>query len=334
LFKKKEFYIDLELNKIADLEDTLRNLQEEHAKLLQLVRSRKYFPFLLLPFFSHFFFSGGYLLDPSNGQSSDSISSTSNPPTDTTNITFDHSDVTLTTNSINTTNQISHQHINNHGSTNQQNYNEQIIHGNQSNIVPNFNTVIQSTTQPFVQNNSNTLVQNNTNLIQPINLVNFNNVSIDSIQSFFASQNSVVYLSQASATATTTTTTTTTSSSSSSSSNFNLHESLPSNTHSILPPPSSSLSEHQISIRPKPSLLHQHQELVPVIPKMKTEHYESLTRQLSASAAAATNDTTNLLDNDSNDSKQKHPRPIRPRPSSRGHSSQVIIYLQCSSKIC
>jgi hypothetical protein len=286
--------------------------------------------FLIIYFSSYFFVSEGFLLDTSNGQSSDSISSTSNAHTDTTNLTFDHSDVTLTTNSINTTNQISHQHINNHGSTNQQNYNEQTIHGNQSNITPNFNTVIQSTTQPFVQNNSNTLVQNNTNLIQPINLVNFNNVSLDSIQSFFASQNSVVYLSQASATATTTTTTTT---SSSSSSNFNLHESLPSNTHSILPPPPlpppPSLPEHQISIRPKPSLLHQHQELVPVIPKMKTEHYESLTRQLSST----TNDTTNLLDNDSNDSKQKHPRPIRPRPSLRGHSLQVRIYLRRNSKI-
>ena len=291
----------------------------------------KFFSFFRL--FIDYFLSEGLLTDPPNGQSSDSISSTSNSQTDTTNIRFDHSDVTLTTNSINTTNQISHQHINNHGSTNQQNYNEQIIHGNQSNVTPNFNTVIQSTSQPFVQNNSNTFVQNNTNVIQPINVVNFNNGNIDSIQSFFASQNSVVYLSQASATSTTTTTTTTTSSSSS---NFKLHESLPSNTHSILPPPpppltssssSSSLSEHQISIRPKPSLLHPNQELVPVIPKIRAEHYESLTRHLSASSVA-TNDTTNLLDNDSSDSKQKQPRPIRPRPSSRGNSSQVIISLQ------
>jgi hypothetical protein len=239
-----------------------------------------------------------------NGKSTDPISSNQ----ESTNITFDHSDLTLTTNSINTTNQINHQHIHNHGPINQQNYNEQTIHGNQSNITPNFNTVIQTTTQPFVQNNSNTLVQNNTNLIQPINLVNFNNVSLDSIQSFFASQNSVVYLSQTSSSSTTTTTTTTTST------NSNINESLPSNTHSIL----SSSDQHQISIRPKPSLLHQHQELVPVIPKIKTDQYENLTRQLSSN-----NDTTNLLDNDSN---QKYPRPIRPKPSSRTNSLRVIIH--------
>ncbi len=259
------------------------------------------------------FFSEGLNFDPSTEKSTDSISSTS----DTTNITFDHSDLTLTTNSINTTNQINHQHINNHGSTNQQNYNEQIIHGNQSNITPNFNTVIQSTSQPFVQNNSNTLVQNNTNLIQPINLVNFNNVSLDSIQSFFASQNSVVYLSQTSSTTTTTTTTTTTSA------NSNINESLLSSTHSILPPPLPPSSiDHQISIRPKLSLIHQHQELVPVIPKINTEYYESITRQLS------NHDTTNLLDNDSNDPKQKYPRPIRPRPSLRGQVN-IHISVQC-----
>jgi len=272
-----------------------------------------------------FVFIEGLLLDPplnQNGKSNESISSTSD--TTTTNITFDHSDLTLTTNSINTTNQINHQHINNHGSTNQQNYNEQNIHGNQSNLTPNFNTVIQSTTQPFVQNNSNTLVQNNTNLIQPINLVNFNNVSLDSIQSFFASQNSVVYLSQSSSSSSTTTTTTTTTTTSA---NSNINESLTTNTHCILPPPpppppsSSSLEQqHQISIRPKPSLIHQHQELVPVIPKIKTEQYENITRQLSSSS---NNDTTNLLDNDSN---QKHPRPIRPKPSSRTNSLRVIIH--------
>ncbi|CAF5149067.1 unnamed protein product, partial [Rotaria socialis] len=75
-------------------------------------------------------------------------------------------------------------------------------------------------------------------------LVNFNNVSLDSIQSFFASQNNLVYLSQTSSSSTTTTTaaatTTATSSANSITPNTNLDELLPSNTHSILP--SSSLS--------------------------------------------------------------------------------------------
>lgn len=270
----------------------------------------------LFELFNEYFLSEGLLVDPpSNGRSNDSFFSTANPSTDPGQITFDHSDLTLTNNSVTTTNQITHQQITNHGSTNQQNFNEQTIHGHQSNIAPNFNTVIQSTNQPFVQNNSNTLVQNNTNVIQPINLVNFNNVSLDSIHSFFASQNNVVYLSQASATTTTTTTTTTTSSPL----NTNLDESIPTNTQSIL-----SSSEHQKSIRPKPSMLHPHphQELVPVIPKMKTELYESLTKHLSSTTS--NNDTTTSLDNDSNDPKQKHPRPIRPRPSARGHALQVI----------
>ena len=268
-------------------------------------------------FFSHLIILEGLLPDNQNEKSNTSVSPALNHQSDSTNITFDHSDLTLTTNSISTTNEITHQHITNHESTNQQNYNEQTIHGNQSNITPNFNTVIQTTSQPFVQNNSNTLVQNNTNLIQPINLVNFNNVSLDSIQSFFASQNNLVYLSQTSTTTSTTTTTTTTSSNSIS----NINETLTTNTHSILPPPSSSPSEHQISIRPKPSLLHQHQELVPVIPKIKTDQYESITRQ-----SASTNDATNLLDNDPNDPKHKHPRPIRPKPSSRSNSLQVNYY--------
>jgi hypothetical protein len=89
------------------------------------------------------------------------------------------------------------------------------------------------------------------------------------------------------------------------------------------------LSDHQISIRPKSSLIHQNQELVPVIPKIKTEQYESITRQLSSSSSTtitSNNDTTNLLDNDSNDSKHKYPRPIRPKPSSRGHSLQVNTF--------
>jgi hypothetical protein len=217
---------------------------------------------------------------------------------ESSNITFDNSDVTLTTNSINTTNQITHQHVNNHGPINQQNYSGQIIHGNQSNITPNFNTVIQTTSQPFVQNNSNTLVQNNTNLIQPINLVNFNNVNLDSLQSFFASQSNLVYLSPSSSSTTTTTTTTTTTS------NINLNE---------------SEQQHQISIRPKPSVIPQNQELVPVLPKIKTEQYDNVSRQLSSSSNS---ETTNLLDNDLN---HKQPRPIRPKPSSRSNSLQVLF---------
>jgi len=229
------------------------------------------------------FFLEGLLFDPPDEKLTESA-----------NITFDNSDITLTTNSINTTNQITHQHVNNHGPINQQNYSGQIIHGNQSNITPNFNTVIQTTTQPFVQNNSNTLVQNNTNLIQPINLVNFNNVSLDSLQSFFASQNNLVYLSQSPSSSTTTTTTTTTS-------NTNLNN---------------ESEQHQISIRPKPSITPQHQEITSVLPKTKTEHYE---RQLSSSTNS---ETTNLLDNDLN---HKQPRPIRPKPSSRSNSLQVFL---------
>ena len=297
--------IDLDCYKTADLEDTVRNLREENAKLLQLLRSRM----LIVDssgIFIEFSFSEGLLIDPPNGRSNDSFFSTANSSTDTAQITLNHSDLTSTNNTTTTTNQINHQQITNHGSTNQQNFNDQTIHGNQSNITPNFNTVIQSTTQPFVQNNSNTLVQNNTNVIQPINLVNFNNVSLDSIHSFFASQNNVVYLPQTSATTTTTTT-----------SSLNA-ESIPSTTQSIL-----SSSEHQVSIQPKPSILHPNQELVPVIPKMKTELYESYTKQFSSTTSS--NDTTNLLDNDSNDPKQKYPRPIRPRPSSRGHALQVML---------
>lgn len=214
---------------------------------------------------------------------------------ESSNISFDNSDITLTTNSINTTNQITHQHVNNHGPINQQNYSGQVVHGNQSNITPNFNTVIQTTTQPFVQNNSNTLVQNNTNLIQPINLVNFNNVSLDSIQSFFASQNNLMYLSQASSSSTTTTTTTSTSSMK----------------------VSNESEQHQISIRPKPSIIPQQSDLPPVVPKAKSDYYDSLSRQLSSTNS----ETTNLLDNDLN---HKQPRPIRPKPSSRNNALQVI----------
>jgi hypothetical protein len=225
--------------------------------------------------------------------------------TESSNIIFDNSDVTLTTNSINTTNQITHQNVHNHGPINQQNYSGQTIHGNQSNITPNFNTVIQTTTQPFVQNNSNTLVQNNTNLIQPINLVNFNNVSLDSLQSFFASQNNLLYLSQPSSSSTTTTITTTTTTTS----NMN-NES----------------EQHQISIRPKPSIIPQHQDLTPVLPKVKNEHLDYPARQLSSSSNS---ETTNLLDNDLN---HKQPRPIRPKPSSRTNSLQVKQ--NCFNRIC
>ncbi|CAF1654782.1 unnamed protein product, partial [Adineta ricciae] len=265
-------------DKPSNLEDTVRNLREENAKLLQLLRSQ------------------GLLVDPVDEKSNES-----------TSITFDNSEISLTTNTINTTNQITHQHVNNHGPINQQNYSGQVVHGNQSNITPNFNTVIQTTTQPFVQNNSNTLVQNNTNLIQPINLVNFNNVSLDSLQSFFASQNNLVYLSQSSSTTSQTTTTTTTTS------NF-MNES----------------EQHQISIRPKPSVIPQ-PEVTSVLSRMN----ETTSRQLSSSSSSlttaatptstpppanATNgETTNLLDNDLN---HKQPRPIRPKPSSRTNSLQ------------
>ncbi|CAF4150930.1 unnamed protein product [Rotaria socialis] len=307
-------------NKTADLEDTVRNLREENAKLLQLLRSQ------------------GLLIDAStnqNGKSSDTIFPISNQQKDSSSITFNHSDLTLTTNSLSTTNQTNHQHINNHGSINQQSFNGQTVHGNQSNITPNFNTVIQTTSQPFVQNSSNTLVQNNTNLIQPINLVNFNNVSLDSIQSFFASQNNLVYLSQTSSSSTTTTTaaaatTTATSSANSITPNTNLDELLPSNTHSILP--SSSLSseqQNQIVVRPKLTLLHKHQELVPVIPKIRPEHYESITRQFSSSSS---NDASNLFDNDSNDSKNRYPRLIRSKTSSRTSSLKVSSSVAATAK--
>jgi hypothetical protein len=257
----------------ANLEDTVRNLREENAKLMQFLRSQ------------------GLILDASPSPNDGKFPESSN-------ITFDNSEISLTTNSINTTNQITHQHVNNHGPINQQNYSGQTIHGNQSNITPNFNTVIQTTSQPFVQNNSNTLVQNNTNLIQPINLVNFNNVSLDSLQSFFASQNNLVYLSQPSSSSTTTTITTTTTTTS----NLNLHN---------------ESEQHQISIRPKPSIIPQHQDLVSVLPKVKTEHFDYPSRQLSSSSNS---ETTNLLDNDLN---HKQPRPIRPKPSSRANSLQI-----------
>ena len=233
----------------------------------------------------------GFLLDPpvvtdenTNGNSS---------------ITFQNSDVSLTNNTINTSNQVTHQHVNNHGPVNQQNYSGQVVHGHQSNIAPNFNTVIQTATQPFVQNNSNTLVQNNTNLIQPINLVNFNNVSLDSIQSFFASQSNLLYVPQTSSSSSTTSTTTT------SISNITGNDSEP---------------QHQVSIRPKPSFPETlAQDSSSTLPKLKTESYENVSRQLSSSSNT---ETTNLLDNDLN---HKQPRAIRPKPSSRHHSLQVNL---------
>ncbi|CAF1262914.1 unnamed protein product [Adineta ricciae] len=264
-------------NQMSYLEDTVRNLREENAKLLQLLQG--------LP-----------LDSPLNGKSSEP---TSAPVPETTNITFDHSDLTLTTNSVTTTNQINQQHIHNHGPMNQQNHNEQTIHGSQSNITPNFNTVIQTNSQPFVQNNSNTLVQNNTNLIQPINLVNFNNVSLDSIQSFFASQNNVMYLSQTSTSASTIPTNTTTMTS----------------TSSILTncPP----NESSISIRSRSCVNRLNQELVPVIPKIKAEYYEKLTRQYANSS--------------NNEPKKRIQRSMRSRPSSRIHISSTANKSKSSS---
>ncbi len=41
VWSKGFFFIDLELHKSVDLEDTVRNLREENARLLQLLRSRK-----------------------------------------------------------------------------------------------------------------------------------------------------------------------------------------------------------------------------------------------------------------------------------------------------
>ena len=173
------------------------------------------------------------------------------------------------------------------------------MHGHQSNIAPNFSTVIQTASQPFVQNNSNTLVQNNTNLIQPINLVNFNNVSLDSIQSFFASQSNLLYVPPTSSSSSTTTTTTT------SISNITANESEP---------------QHQVSIRPKPSFPETlAQDSSSTLPKLKPESYENVSRQLSSSSNT---ETSNLLDNDLN---HKQPRPIRPKPSSRHNSLQVNL---------
>ena len=274
--------------------------------------------------------SEGLLLDNSPSQSGrpgESASSAAHPAPESSTIVFDRSDLTLTTNSINTTNQTNHHCVNNHGSTNQQNYAGQTVQGNQSNATPNFNTVIQTSTQPFVQNNSNTLVQNNTNLIQPINLMNFNNVSLDSLQSFFTSQNNLVYLSQTSSSSTTTTTTTTTTSTSnivsnSVATNSSTSDSLLSNAQNILSGIASE-QQHQVSIRPKPSSVHLNQELVPVIPKIKTDQYESMTKHLSLNTNS--NETSNLFDNEPNDGKQKYPRPIRPKPSSRNHSTHVRI---------
>lgn len=286
----------------TDLESTVRHLREENAKLMQLLRAQGLLPDVPLC---------------STNKSSDPQSSTFSQTSESSSVTFDHSD---------------HQFVNNSSSIHhQQNY-----HGNSSTLTPNFNTVIQNSTQPFVQNN--------TNLIQPINLVNINNVSLESIQSIFSGQNNLVYLSQSSSNSSTTTTTTTTTSCSSSSSlstsSTSTSSTSSSNSNSTCSTSSSSSSSsssstlstvqeattfpsdsHQISIRPKPSLLHPHQELVPVVPKIRAEQYESITRQYSSSSI--TNETSNLLDNDSNDPKQKFPRPIRPKPSSRSNSLQI-----------
>jgi hypothetical protein len=132
--------------------------------------------------------------------------------------------------------------------------------------------------------------------------VNFNNVNLDSLQSFLSSQNNLLYLSQSSSSSSTTTTITTTTTTTSNINHNNDSE------------------QHQISIRPKPS----HQELVSVLPKVKNEHLEYLSRQLSSSSNS---ETTNLLDNDLN---HKQPRPIRPKPSSRSNSLQVKILIYSS----
>jgi hypothetical protein len=128
--------------------------------------------------------------------------------------------------------------------------------------------------------------------------VNFNNFNLDSLQSFLSSQNNLLYLSQSSSSSTTTTITTTTTTTS----NINHNN---------------DSEQHQISIRPKPS----NQELVSVLPKVKNEHIDYLSRQLSSSSNS---ETTNLLDNDLN---HKQPRPIRPKPSSRNNSVQVKILI-------
>ena len=178
-------------------------------------------------------------------------------------------------------------------------------------------------------------MQNNTNVIQPINLVNFNNLSLDSIQSFFASQNSMMYLSQTSSATNTTNTTTTASTSvslptNSTITNSNGTESLKSIAHNMPPTAPTEQVQNSVSVRPKQSLLHPLQELVPVIPKIRAEQYESIVRQYSSSSSPPSttvfnNDTSNSLDNDSNDSKQKYQRPIRPKPSSRTHSLKVSL---------
>ena len=93
-------FIYLDLYHTNDLEDTVRNLREENAKLLQLLRSRKN---LFIFCKAYFIISEGLLPDNQNEKSNTSIT---NQQQDSTNITFDHSDLTLTTNSITTTNQI------------------------------------------------------------------------------------------------------------------------------------------------------------------------------------------------------------------------------------
>ena len=172
--------------------------------------------------------------------------------------------------------------------------------------------MLQNNSSTLVQNNSNTLVQNN---IQSTNSVNLNNASSDSRQSLLVSQSSVAHLSQTSSSTVITTTTTTTSP------NSIVNDSLPSNTRSILPPISSSEQQHQTPIRLKSALMGQHQELVPVIQKMRIEDYETMNRQLSSTNS----DATNLTDNESNGSKHKYQRPIRSESLSKKKSLKVNI---------
>ncbi|CAF3990105.1 unnamed protein product, partial [Didymodactylos carnosus] len=238
-------------NRTAELESQLKNLQEENERLQQLLRAhvRSVDPCSKIPLSQSFPFYKDNTRDdncstlPTTSKVGNNYSNDDNQTTATTNssprpsssssnngnssgINFEHSDITLNQNTLNTTNQTSTQNVNfnNLGPTNQQNYVGQTVLGSQSNITPNFNTVIQTNATPFVQNNSNTLVQNNTNLIQPINLVNFNTVSLDSFHSslslnsfqqlqqhaggsLFFAPNGVVYVSSTSQIGSTSTTT-------------------------------------------------------------------------------------------------------------------------------
>ena len=72
-----------------------------------------------------------------------------------------------------------------------------------------------------------------------------------------------------------------------------------------------------MSIQLKSTLLRQNQELVPVIPKIRREQYESITRQ---SLANVSSETSNLL---TRDWKQKKARSVRPKPPTRVKAPRV-----------